>query len=155
MFQRPFKPAEQRAKDLVLHVVANTVSDMSHSASQSTSPWQTVTVGVPLQDAKSRFWWRTTGHALAVLLEKAGYSVEAQYRDLLFYIYYVVPELRPGPNIHGRPQRWESFMTDGEQVPLSLQYFLDQSWAPRSLDEIIITLWQTRLVMSVQRESHS
>lgn len=66
------------------------------------------------QDADSdfRFWWRTTGLPFAILLQKAGYTVDHQYQSLLFYYYYVVPELGAGPDAQGLPRSWQSFMTD-------------------------------------------
>ena len=59
-----------------------------------------------------QFWWKTTGVTFAILLQKADYTVDAQCQSLLFYYYYVVPELGPGPNSQGLPRYWKSFMTD-------------------------------------------
>ncbi|MCJ1388060.1 hypothetical protein MMC18_000904 [Xylographa bjoerkii] len=58
------------------------------------------------------FWWRATGFPFAVLLHQAGYAINHQCQNLLFYYCCVAPELGPGPNAQGAPRHWRSFMTD-------------------------------------------
>lgn len=74
------------------------------------------------RNAHHRFWWsKHTGHVLAVLLEKAGYSQELQYRDLKFFATVIVPHLGASlePSVENHSQ-WHSFMTDdGTPVELS------------------------------------
>ena len=106
-------------------------TDLTHASITTVSPWQAITTGTPLEDPSSCFWWRTTGRALAGLLEKAGYSVESQYRNLLFYRYYVIPELGPGPDSQGCPSHWHSFMTD-DNSPVEMSW----NWGAR--DEPIV-----------------
>lgn len=59
-----------------------------------------------------QFWWKKTGIPFAVLLEKAGYSINAQCQHLLFFCCYVVPELGAAADAQGLPKHWKSFMTD-------------------------------------------
>ncbi|MCJ1397391.1 hypothetical protein MMC11_000584 [Xylographa trunciseda] len=63
-------------------------------------------------NADLQFWWKATGFPFAVLLHQAGYPIDLQCQNLLFYYCYVVPELGPGPDARGMPRSWKSFMTD-------------------------------------------
>lgn len=74
--------------------------------------WGLIDDYFPSEDPDGYFWWHATGLSLARMLSKAGYDIEPQIRQLLFYRFYVVPGLGPGPDAHGKPQSWESFMTD-------------------------------------------
>ncbi|VUC26268.1 unnamed protein product [Clonostachys rosea] len=69
-------------------------------------------------DDHALLWWRSSGHALAVLLDKAGYSDDAQFR-LLKFIRAVTPSLGRFP-ISGK-QKWRSFMTD-DHTPIELSW---------------------------------
>ena len=73
------------------------------------------------RDEDTRFWWATTGFALATLLSNAGYSIESQYRHLMFFISCVIPELGPAPHAEGQTPRWKSFMTD-DGTPIELSW---------------------------------
>lgn len=70
-------------------------------------------------DPDARYWWASSGLALAVLLDRAGYSSDAQHR-LLAFIRAVVPSLGAGHLPRGR-QRWKSFMTD-DHTPIELSW---------------------------------
>ena len=74
--------------------------------------WSLIDRNLPQATADCRFWWRTTGLPLAILLEKAGYTLEAQCQNLFFFYCCVVPELGGGPDAQGLPRSWKSFMTD-------------------------------------------
>ena len=74
--------------------------------------WALINDYVPQATTDRQFWWRTTGIPLAILLWKAGYSIDAQCQNLLFYYCCIVPELGAGPDAQGLPRYWESFMTD-------------------------------------------
>ena len=76
------------------------------------SIWRVFTACLPDQGAHCRFWWENTGHALATLMEKAGYNIDSQYKVLLFYYLHVVPEFGPSPCLAVQVSRWKSFMTD-------------------------------------------
>ncbi|KAK6951539.1 hypothetical protein Daesc_006060 [Daldinia eschscholtzii] len=69
-------------------------------------------------DYHARYWWKSSGYALAVLLEKAGYSSHAQY-DILRFVRGITPSLGAA-YIPGR-QRWKSFMTD-DHNPIELSW---------------------------------
>ena len=63
-----------------------------------------------------QFWWSKVASSSAVLLSQAGYSSESQYRNLLFFASFIVPELgmphfSNTQSATGSP-RWKSFMTD-------------------------------------------
>ena len=94
--------------------------------------YQVIDASIALSNNDAYFWWRTTGYSLAVLLEKAGYSVEVQYANLLFYHTYVVPPLGPRPSAKGLPQTWKSFMTD-DSSPLELSW----NWGSSNADPVI------------------
>ncbi|MCJ1378397.1 hypothetical protein MMC17_001495 [Xylographa soralifera] len=51
-----------------------------------------------------RFWWRATGVPFAVLLHQAGYPIDLQCQNLLFYYQCVASELGPGPDAQGMPK---------------------------------------------------
>lgn len=76
------------------------------------SIWRVLTACLRDQGLHCRFWWEKTGHTLATLMEKAGYSIESQYKVLLFYYVHVVPALGPSPCSDVQAPRWKSFMTD-------------------------------------------
>ena len=96
------------------------------------SAYQLVETSVSLSSEDAYFWWRTTGSSLALLLEKAGYTIEVQYANLLFYYTYIVPSLGPRPSAKGLPQTWKSFMTD-DSSPLELSW----SWGSSNVDPVI------------------
>lgn len=74
--------------------------------------WEVISDYFPGEDSDVQFWWHTTGLPLARMLSKASYTIELQIHQLLFYRFYVAPELGVGPNDKGAPSRWKSFMTD-------------------------------------------
>ena len=94
--------------------------------------YQLVETSVPLPTQDAYFWWKTTGASLAVLLEKAGYPLDVQYDNLLFYCTYIVPSMGPMPNVKGQPQAWKSFMTD-DSSPLELSW----SWGSSNVEPMI------------------
>lgn len=63
-------------------------------------------------------WWRSVGYVLAILLDKASYSTQAQCR-LLKFIRAITPSLGPA-RVPGR-LRWKSFMTD-DHSPIELSW---------------------------------
>ena len=82
--------------------------------SQRSEPqlWTVINNFFPKAGSDFQYWWRTTGIPFAILLEKSGYSMDAQCQHLLFYYCCVVPELGAGPDSEGMPKNWRSFMTD-------------------------------------------
>ena len=75
------------------------------------------------------WWWGATGPILALMMEKAGYSVESQAAGLLFYYKWIVPALGPRPTIHGDPVGRRDFMTD-DLSPIEMSW----SWDDSSID---------------------
>ncbi|KAI0804227.1 aromatic prenyltransferase [Xylaria sp. FL0064] len=69
-------------------------------------------------DRNGMYWWRSSGHALAVLLSQAGYSTERQYR-LLNFFREIVPSL--GSDFESQTRQWKSFMTD-DHNPIELSW---------------------------------
>lgn len=76
-------------------------------------------------DDQALLWWGSSGYALAVLLDEAGYSNDAQCR-LLRFIRAVIPSL--GNSQLSGKQNWKSFMTD-DHTPIEL------SWDWRTSEE--------------------
>ena len=74
--------------------------------------WLLIDNYFPQTSSDCRFWWKETGVPLAILLQKAGYTINAQCQNLLFYYRCVVPELGAGSDAQGLPRYWKSFMTD-------------------------------------------
>lgn len=74
-------------------------------------------------DADAQYWWSSSGLALAILLEQAGYSSEAQAAQhrLLDFIRAVVPASLGAGHLPGGRQRWKSFMTD-DHTPIELSW---------------------------------
>lgn len=67
-----------------------------------------------------RYWWRSLGYALAVLLWNAGYSNHAQYLSLVFFAVVVSSSLGPAMEPPRGVIPWSSFMTDdGNPIELS------------------------------------
>ena len=83
--------------------------------------WETISDYYPLEDTSGQFWWRTTGFPFARLLSNAGYSIDAQCKHLLFYLFYVVPALGTGADAQDEPCKWKSFMTDSF-TPIELSW---------------------------------
>ena len=70
------------------------------------------------------WWWQTTAKALAIFLHQAGYDNQSQYTNLLFYAFFIIPELGPIPLTKPCSQ-WNSFMTD-DGTPIELSW--DWGW---------------------------
>lgn len=70
-------------------------------------------------DYHALYWWRASGHSLAVLLEKAGYSSSSQCQ-LLEIIWSITPFLG-AEHVPGRQAQWKSFMTD-DHTPIELSW---------------------------------
>ena len=83
--------------------------------------WSLINSYFPRAGSDFQFWWRTTGIPFALLLQKSGYTMDAQCQHLLFYYCCVVPELGAGPNSQGAPKHWKSFMTD-DFAPIELSW---------------------------------
>ncbi|MCJ1452205.1 hypothetical protein MMC28_002547 [Mycoblastus sanguinarius] len=66
-------------------------------------------------------WEDTLGRGLVILLQNAGYSLDAQHRSLQFFQDLVVPRLGPAPWKHQRSPVWASFMTD-DGLPIELSW---------------------------------
>ncbi|KAI3324022.1 hypothetical protein HD806DRAFT_496244 [Xylariaceae sp. AK1471] len=67
-------------------------------------------------DHHARYWCLRCGYTPAVLLNKASYSHEAQYRYLRFF-----QEITPflGQEYRGEARQWKSYMTD-DHIPVEL-----------------------------------
>lgn len=50
----------------------------------SLSPW------MPSRTADMDYWWKLTGQHLATMLGAAGYTIEEQYKALLFHFHWIV-----------------------------------------------------------------
>ena len=87
---------------------------MNYVQQHGTEPrsWTLIDSHLPVTKPDLQFWWEKSGLPYAVLLQQAGYSIDSQIQELLFFYSYVIQELGPGPDSQGRPQRWKSFMTD-------------------------------------------
>ncbi|KAI1379369.1 tryptophan dimethylallyltransferase-domain-containing protein [Hypoxylon crocopeplum] len=72
-----------------------------------------------LIDHHERYWWRTCGYALAILLRNAGYTRIAQVRILNFFARRIMNNL--GVANEPGSQRWKSFMTD-DNNPIELSW---------------------------------
>jgi DMATS type aromatic prenyltransferase len=72
-------------------------------------------------DASFDFWQVNIGIPLAVLLRKAGYSLERQYAHIRFFLDCTVPALGPACSPSGNVQPWQSFMTD-DHTPVELSW---------------------------------
>lgn len=66
-----------------------------------------------------RYWWNSSGFALAILLKEAGYSYEAQYQALKFFVETIASSLGVPHNL-GLPI-WKSFMTD-DNNPIEMSW---------------------------------
>ncbi|KAJ2985346.1 hypothetical protein NUW58_g5581 [Xylaria curta] len=84
------------------------------------SVWQEVNSGVAYTETiHHRLWCQHVGKALGILLFNTGYSYDAQYRSLVFFMQLIAPNLGVF-GMHGDTQPWQSFMTDdGSPVELS------------------------------------
>lgn len=99
------------------------------------SPYYIIAQCLPTQNQSHLFWWRTTGSALAILLDRAGNTLDSSVRGLLFYYLYIIPYLGEAPKATARRQNeptWKSFMTD-EYTPVEFSW----SWADRHQPPVI------------------
>ena len=118
IMQRYFssKPAPEQVQTVAVtrNQVKQRYLSTNAAPSQRTEPklWKMINNYFPKAGADFQFWWRTTGIPFAILLQKSGYSLDAQCQHLLFYYRCVVTELGAGPNAQGLPIQWSSFMTD-------------------------------------------
>lgn len=88
----------------------NQKSMVSESSWMKTLVFQTIDFeNDPPLDHHGMSWWRSSGHALAILLRKAGYSTQSQ-RRLLSFFRAIVPSL--GSAFEFETPQWRSFMTD-------------------------------------------
>ncbi|KAI1386228.1 aromatic prenyltransferase [Hypoxylon trugodes] len=70
-------------------------------------------------DRHERYWWEKSGHALAVLLQNAGYTHAAQVNILQFFAREIASNL--GTANEPGARRWKSFMTD-DNNPIELSW---------------------------------
>ncbi|KAI8944035.1 aromatic prenyltransferase [Xylaria longipes] len=97
----------------------NQISMVSESSWMKTLVFQTVDFeDDPPLDHHGMSWWRSSGHALAILLHKAGYSTQSQ-RRLLSFFRAIVPSL--GSAFGSETPQWKSFMTD-DYNPIELSW---------------------------------
>lgn len=89
------------------------------------TPWETISSTLSFRSKDAQFWWDRTGRMFAKLIEKAGYTIEEQYRELQFYALFVAPQLGPAPD---ESMPWEGLRTP-DQTPI------DFSWEWRSENE--------------------
>ena len=74
--------------------------------------WVSVNDDLTRKHLDTQYWWNTIGYSLAVFLEYAGYTPEAQHQYLAFFHSSVAPELGRRPGACSLHERWQSFMTD-------------------------------------------
>nr|POF16689.1 4-o-dimethylallyl-l-tyrosine synthase [Quercus suber] len=72
-------------------------------------------------EASFDFWQGKIGTPLAILLRKAGYSLEMQYAHMQFFLDCTVPALGPSCSPPGNMLPWQSFMTD-DHTPVELSW---------------------------------
>ncbi|KAM5474464.1 putative 4-O-dimethylallyl-L-tyrosine synthase [Microsporum audouinii] len=72
-------------------------------------------------DASLNFWQGKICTPLAILLRKAGYSLETQYAHMRFFLDCTVPALGPACLPSGSILPWQSFMTD-DHTPVELSW---------------------------------
>lgn len=83
--------------------------------------WEWISTTFFRENSDARFWWRTAGYMLAILLRQADYSVESQYRHLILFALLVAPELGAPPSRDLSNLSWKSFMTD-DHTPIELSW---------------------------------
>ena len=72
---------------------ANNAGSNGH---QTTRAWTVLSRLLPSRDADSDYWWATTGHQLACMVDAAGYSMERQLEALVFHYHWAVSR-HPNP----------------------------------------------------------
>ncbi|KAI2624339.1 tryptophan dimethylallyltransferase-domain-containing protein [Hypoxylon sp. NC1633] len=82
--------------------------------------WQEVSAEIQHRiQHHERYWWQRSGYVLAVLLQNAGYTHEAQVRNLRFFALRIASSL--GAANEPGSTRWKSFMTD-DNNPIELSW---------------------------------
>ncbi|KAK2006473.1 aromatic prenyltransferase [Colletotrichum eremochloae] len=77
---------------------------------------------LPSRDEHSDYWWNMAGPHFSVLLENAGYSIQAQYEILLFIYHHISPKMGPSPII-SNPDRPDSGLSiDGTRFEYSWRW---------------------------------
>lgn len=100
--------------------------DIEGHDNMSSTQWHTATLAFQRVELDASFhsdnhalsWWRSSGYALSVLLDKAGYPDHAQYQ-LLKFIRTVTFSLGSA-HLPGN-QHWKSFMTD-DHTPIEVSW---------------------------------
>ncbi|KAI0509031.1 tryptophan dimethylallyltransferase-domain-containing protein [Xylaria bambusicola] len=85
------------------------------------SAWQQITSDIAHTESLHHYlWYQHVGKALGIILFNAGYSYDAQYRNLAFFMRLVAHNLGSFPTSGYITQPWKSFMTDdGSPVEFS------------------------------------
>ncbi|KAK4182501.1 tryptophan dimethylallyltransferase-domain-containing protein [Podospora australis] len=77
--------------------------------------WETLAQRLTHTSVDSNWWWKTLGPHLLILLNGAGYTLDAQVKALSFFYHLVAPSLGPKPMPLSAPF-WKSFMTDDHTI---------------------------------------
>ena len=88
------------------------------SSDHTTLPWLAIRSH---EDSDTQEWWRTTGVPLEILLQKAGYTMQSQYRHLTFYREHIIPYLGAPLHAPNESSYWKSFMTDSH-TPIEMSW---------------------------------
>ncbi len=88
------------SREIFRHVTAETLQD------QDLKPflWVFIDQNLPQVIPDFQFWWEKAGLPYAVLLQEAGYSTGSQLKQLLFFYYYVIPELGVASDANSMPK---------------------------------------------------
>ncbi|KAF4461269.1 dimethylallyl tryptophan synthase 1 [Fusarium albosuccineum] len=96
------------------------------SSKKPTNTWETLSRYLPSRNEDLDYWWSRIGPQAALVLEKAGYSVQGQYDALLFLYHWIMPEL--GPRLNSADRKWRSLLQgDGSAFELSWKWNTNNS----------------------------
>lgn len=62
----------------------------TQSSKNTAQAWRTLNQYLPSRNADTDFWWKYSGHRLAVLLEEAEYPIDKQTEALVFFYHWAV-----------------------------------------------------------------
>lgn len=84
------------------------------AGNQSDKPWVLLTRVLQFQSADHKLWWDRVAPVIGPTLEHCGYSLDAQYRNLLVIYAAVVPNIGPFPNKDRTNLTWKGILPNDD-----------------------------------------
>ncbi|KAJ9483825.1 hypothetical protein VN97_g9567 [Penicillium thymicola] len=95
----------------------------SVAAKPSEQPWKVLSQFLPFHSLDQKLWWGRLSPVIGLSLSQTGYSINAQYQNLLLVYSILIPYLGPFPNANRSNVTWEdSYVTRAAAIDVSVNY---------------------------------